>query len=138
MPCTSPLSNINYTSHYPTAHSKPQHTSHTAFQPSFHITPCLIWHQTIPHQYSTTTFHILHHSTPPYSPCTTPSFHIASLHFMPHLTLHDITFSIAPYCTYSTSHLFPHHSHIRMNKAQHPTSGIAKHSTSHQIPHHAV
>ena len=40
------------------------------------------------------------------------------------------------HCT--TSHIFyialiPHHSHIRMNKVQHPASGIAKHSTSHQI-----
>ena len=40
----------------------------------------------------------------------------------------------SPYRTYSTLHLIPHHSRIRMNKAQHPTSGIAKHNTSHRIP----
>ena len=64
-------------------------------------------------------FHILHHSTPlPYYPCTTPSFHIASPHFT------------TPRLTLQTSHLIPHHSQIRMNKAQYPTSGIAN------IPHH--
>ena len=70
--------------HYPTAH--------IAFQLSSHIRPCLIWRQTIPHH---SVFHILHHSTPPYSLCSTLSFQrdIASPHFTPHLTLHDITFS---------------------------------------------
>ena len=105
MPCTSPLSNINYTSHYPTVHSKPQHTSHTAFQPSFHITPCLIWRQTIPHH---PVFH--DHISPLASQHTTifPMHHtiiphrITTFHASP-----DITFSIAPYCTYLTSHLFP-------------------------------
>ena len=51
---------------------KLHHTSHIAFQPSFRITPpCLnIWRRTIQHP--------CNHSTLPYSPCTTPSFHIAA------------------------------------------------------------
>ena len=68
-----------------------------------------------------------------HSPCTPPPFHIAS--HISHLTLHN---SIIPCRTYSTSHLIPHHSHIRMNKAQHPTSGITKCCTSHQIPRYST
>ena len=50
MPRTSP--HFKYKLHIPlshSTHSKPHHTSHAAFQPSFRITPCLILRQTIPH-----------------------------------------------------------------------------------------
>ena len=117
-------------------HSKPHHTSHTAFQPSFHITPCLIWHQTIPH-HSVFHNHISHlasrhTNTFPMHPTTIPH---RITHFTPDIARHH---SIIPCRTYSTSHLIPHHSHIRMNKAQHPTSGTAKCCTSHQIPHYST
>ena len=116
-------------------HSKAQHTSYTAFRPSFYMSNWASNHSTslsIPQPHFTSCI-----STPPQSPCrvTTP-FHI---HHISHLTLHDITASHHWCRTYSTLPLIsPHHSHIRVNKAQHPTSGIAKHCTSHQIPHHAV
>ena len=95
------------------------------------MTPCIIWRQTIPH-HSVFHNHISHLASQHITDSTSQT------HFTPRLTLHDITFSISPYRTYSASYLIPHHSHIRMNKAQHPTSGIAKHSTSHQIPHHTI
>ena len=113
-------------------HSKPHHTSHTAFQPPFLTTPGLIWRQTIPHHVvfynhishlasqHTTTFP-MHHTIIPHCNTTFHTWHCTTLqHHMSHI------FYI---------HLIPHHSHIRMNKAQHPTSGIAKRCTSHQIPH---
>ena len=61
---------------------------HAAFQPSFRITPlCLIRRHTIQchsvfHNHISFTSCI---STPPYSPCTTLSFHIVSPHFTTHL-----------------------------------------------------
>ena len=51
-------------------HSKSYHTSHTAFQTSFCITPpCLIWRQTIPHH---------HIPQPHFTSC------IAAHHHIPH------------------------------------------------------
>ena len=111
-----------HTLHIPLSHS-------THSQPSFRITPpCLIVSN-----YSTSTFHI-YHSTPPYSTCTTP-FHIASPHFtdMTSLMKHN-AFYIAPYSTSPGSR-------IRMNKAQHPTSGIpyiSHHTGKLHWPRHAM
>ena len=71
-----------------------------------------------------------------------PQIHFTSLvtahHRVPHLPHHHstshFTSDIAQHRTYHTiSHLIPHHGHIRMNKAQHCTSGIAKHCTSHHV-----
>ena len=125
--CTS-RSNINHTSHYPTAH--------TAFQPAFRIK--LIWRQTIPH-YSVFHNHISHLASVHHHIPHVPHHHSTLHRHISHVTLHDITFSIAPHRTYSTSHLIPHHSHIRMNKAQHPTSGIAKrHITPNSTPHYST
>ena len=85
---------------------------------------------------STTTFHILHEHTATSVPHAL--HHSTSHHNISHLTLHDITASHHWCRTYSTLHLTgPHHSH-RVNKVQHPTSGIAKRCTSHQIWHHAL
>ena len=102
-PCTSPHSNIKYTSHYPqhTFHTTP-HIPHCILD---HHSACLIGRQTIPHHsvllpqpHFTSCI-----STPPHSPCTTP-FHIASHHFTPDVARHhSITplmshiFYIAPY-----------------------------------------
>ena len=92
-----------------------------------------IGRQTIPH-------HSVLLPQPHFTSCISTPPHSPSHHNISHLTLHDITAS-HPWCrTYSTLHLTsPHHSH-RVNKVQHPTSGIAKRCTSvsHQIWHHAV
>ena len=129
-PCTSPQSNINYTS-LPTAHI-PYHTTHPTLHFDHH-SACLIGRQPFRIiRYSTTTFHILHQHTATF----------AMHHIIPHriTTFHTWRCTTSHHwCrTYSTLHLTsPHHSH-RVNKLQHPTSGIAKRCTSHQIRHHAV
>ena len=116
----------------PTAHI-PYHTTHPTLHFDHH-SACLIGpRQTIPH-YSVLL------PQPHFTSCiSTPPHHSTSHHNISHLTLHDITASHRHWCrTYSTLHLTsPHHSH-RVNKVQHPTSGIAKRCTSHQIWHHAV
>ena len=97
------------------SHVALHHIAHSLHCTLFHITAtyCITAHHHIPHVPH-------HHSTS----------HYISQH---HLTLHDITCSITPYRTYSTLHFIPHNGHIWMNKAQYPTSGIAK-----QIPHHTM
>ena len=117
-PCTS-HSNMTH-------HAIPQHTSHTVFQLSFRITPCLIWRQTIPH-------HSVSVPQPYFTSCITAHHiphaphHDSTSHHISHLTLHDITASVTPYCTYSTSYLIPHQSQPH-----------CKRCTSHQIPHHTI
>ena len=119
--------------------------SHSTFQTTAHIPHCIstiIPHHTmfnwasnhstslgIPPSHFTSCITAAHHHIP-----YAPHHHSTSYHHISHLTLHAITSCI----THSTLHPFPHHSHIRMNKAQHPTSGTAKPSTSHQIPHHTI
>ena len=78
------------------------------------------------------------HIEPHFASCITahhiphaPHHHFTS-HHISHRTLHNITLT-TPHRTYCTSDLIPHHSHIGMNKAQHPTSGIAKHCTSRHV-----
>ena len=66
-------------------HTIPQHTSHTVFQLSFRITPCLIWRQTIPH-------HSVSVPQPYFTSCITPH-HDSTSHHISHMTLHDITAS---------------------------------------------
>ena len=109
----------------PTAHI-PYHTTHPTLHFDHH-SACLIGRQTIPH-------HSVLLPQPHFTSCiSTPCRHIphaphhsTSHHNISHLTLHDITASHHWCCTYSTLHLTsPHHSH-RVNKVQHPTSGIAK------------
>ena len=80
-----PHSTYAHNHKYKLHHTIPQHTFHTAFQPSHSASHrhVLTWRKKTFHitRYSTTTFHILmHHSTPLYSTWTTPLFHIAS-HF---------------------------------------------------------
>ena len=103
-------------------HSKPHHTSHTAFQPSVRMTPCIIWRQTIPH-------HSVFHNHISHLAVTAHHHSTSQTHFTPRLTLHDITFSISPYRTYSAS-LF----HIIA------TLGWIRHNIPHlalqNIPHH--
>ena len=109
--CTSTIIHIKSLHHisahhstsrlHSTSHSNVDCPSHiNTFQTTPHIPHCTS--TTLPHQtnvsnlasnHSTSLgipqphpFHILHHRTPPYSPCTTPSFHIAS----PHFTTSDI------------------------------------------------
>ena len=84
-PCTSPHSNMTH-------HTIPQHTSHTVFQLSFCITPCLIWRHTIPH-------HSVSVPQPYFTSCITAHHiphaphHDSTSHHISHLTLHDITAS---------------------------------------------
>ena len=99
--------------------------------PQPHFTSCITTHHHIPHA---------PHHHPTFHNTSSDTAHVASHHIahILHCTLFFTSCSIAPYRTYSTLHLILHHSHIRMNKAQHPSSGIAKHSTSHQISHHTI
>ena len=61
---------------------------------------------------------------------------IATFHTSSDIARHHI---FAPHRTYSTSRLIPHHSHIRMNKAQHPTSGTAKRRVApNSTPHYST
>ena len=134
---------IQITNYYPTA-DIPNHTTHPIPPPRCIST--IISHHTvmsntashhsmslcIPQSHQ---FHILHQHTTIF-----PMYHTIIPHRI--TTFHNTS----AHCT--TSHLASHHIayilhrtlfHItRVNKAQHPTSGIAKHCTSHQIPHHAI
>ena len=93
-PCTSPHSNITH-------HTIPQHT----FQGIPHIPHCIstiIPHHTMSNMASNHSASHLHHSTP-YSPCTTPSFHIASPHFTPDIARHHTMSYILCIAPHSTS-----------------------------------
>ena len=79
---------LKYKLHITLSHSAKNHTTLptlTAFQPSFRITPCLIWHQTIPH-------HWLFNS------------HISHLASQ-HTTIFPMHYTIIPHCitTFHTS-----------------------------------
>ena len=122
--------------------------SHSSFQTTAHIPHCIstiIPHHTMSNMASnnSTSFSI------PQPHCITAHHHIphaphhrsTSHHHISCLTWHCMTSHLASHHIAHILHgtfFHPHHSHIRMNKAQHPTSGIAKHSTSHQIPHHTI
>ena len=96
-------------------HSKPQHTSHTAFQPSFRITPCLIWRQTIPH-HSVFHNHISHLASQHTSTSRNTLFHFAIPYFKshhwyrPHYASRHISHCIPFYITFHiTPHFRSHH-----------------------------
>ena len=118
----SPHSDINYTSHCPTAHiALSQTTPH--IHHAFYITAMF---NKLSNHYGHTTRYI---PQPDFASQHTTIPRRTMFHNTISVTLHDFTCS-----PYSTLHFIPHRSHIRMNKAQHPTSGIAK-----QIgPHHTM
>ena len=149
---TGPHSTAHHAMHIATVEYKLHiPLSHSLFQTTAHIPHCIstiIPHHTMSNMAS-------NHSTslsipqPHFTSCITahhhiphaPHHHSTSHHHISRLTWHCMTSHLALHHIAHILHrtfFHPHHSHIRMNKAQHPTSGIAKHSTSHQIPHHTI
>ena len=122
-------------------HTIPQHT----FQTTPHIPHCIS--TSIPH-HTTMSNMASNHSTslgipqPHFTSCITahhhiphaPHHHSTSYHHISHLTLHDIT----PCHTYSTSHLIPHHSHIRMTRIRHNIPHLALQNVAHHTKFHTT
>ena len=125
----------------PTFHLTPCHAHHTiphhTFKTTTHIPHCIstiIPHHTMSDMASTystslysTTTSVLHNGTPPYSPCTTPSFHITSPHF-----IHNYSIS-HPHST--PQHIW-HHTIFHITLHHHIfTSYHIWHNTLHHFPH---